>query len=79
MQEYLLSVCVCGQFIPSLFMHGLTLFKQLNKSPQNLWKVILSDFPKQFSKMPGDKKLETSEELWDLFNDLERLKGGASI
>ena len=70
---------MCGQLIPFLFMHGLTLFKQLNKSSQNLWKVILSDFPKQFSKMPGDKKLETSEELWDLFNDLERLKGGASI
>jgi len=25
--------------------------------------------------MPGDKKLETADELWDLFNDLERLKG----
>eukprot|EP00090_Calanus_glacialis_P031007 TRINITY_DN5066_c0_g1_i2.p1 TRINITY_DN5066_c0_g1~~TRINITY_DN5066_c0_g1_i2.p1 ORF type:complete len:218 (-),score=70.33 TRINITY_DN5066_c0_g1_i2:56-709(-) len=25
--------------------------------------------------MPGDRKLETADELWDLYNDLERLKG----
>jgi len=26
------------------------------------------------AKMPGDKKLETADELWDLYNDMERLK-----
>merc|ERR1712066_636879 len=35
----------------------------------------MGDSPRQFSKMPGgDKKLETADELWDLYNDLERLK-----
>ena len=29
----------------------------------------------QVSRMPGDKKLESADELWGLYNDLERLKG----
>jgi len=37
-------------------------------------RVHLTPHFKTFCKMPGDAKLETADELYDLFGDLERLK-----
>ena len=47
----------------------------LQRSTAPLGNPPLLQTPTVSNKMPGDKKLETAEELLDLYNDLEKLKG----